>query len=307
LFFFVTWWLLGCGTIKSLKMSTPMQAEQRKRALRMAVVGHVEWVEFARVERVPVPGEIVHAADTWEEPAGGGGVAVVQLARLAGGATLFTALGDDRLGRAVPPGLERLGVRVETVFRPVPQRRCFTYIDDAGERTITTIGERLNPFGHDPLPWGPLAGDDAVFFTAGDPGALEAARRARVLVATSRVVHELAGTSVKLDALVGSAFDPSEVYRPGDLDPPPRLVVRTEGADGGTYETDEGMSGRYAATPLPGPIVDTYGCGDSFAAGLTYGLGAGYGLERTLDLAARCGAACLTGRGPYEGQLRLMT
>jgi ribokinase len=269
------------------------------------VIGHVEWVEFAHVQHVPRPGEIVHAEESWAVPAGGGGVAVVQLAKLAGGATLFTALGDDRLGKASLEGLEKLGVRVEAVFRPIPQRRCFTYIDAGGERTITTIGERLNPFGSDALPWGELMDTDAVYFTAGDRGALAAARTARAVVATSRILDDLARSEVRLDALVGSASDPAESYQRGDLDPPPRLVVRTEGKQGGTYETDDGRSGRYAATPVPGPIVDTYGCGDSFAAGLTFALGAGYEVEDALELAARCGAACLTGRGPYEGQLRL--
>ena len=273
--------------------------------MRTAVIGHVEWVEFVHVQRVPHPGEIVHAEDSWALPAGGGGVAAVQLAKLAGNATLFTALGDDRLGKASRKGLERLGVRVEAVFRPFPQRRGFTYIDAGGERTITTIGERLNPSGDDPLPWDDLAETGAVYFTAGDPTALHAARRARVVVATSRILGDLARAAVRLDAVVGSAVDPAEAYRRGDLDPPPRLVVRTEGKEGGTYETDEGRSGRYPATPLPGPIVDTYGSGDSFAAGLTFALGAGYGVEEALDLAARCGAACLTGRGPYEGQLTL--
>jgi hypothetical protein len=28
-------------------------------------------------------------------------------------------------------------------------------------------------------------------------------------------------------------------------------------------------------------------------------------LEEAIDLAARCGAACLCGRGPYEAQLAL--
>ena len=51
---------------------------------RVAVVGHVEWVQFARVEHVPRAGEVVHARDAFEEPAGGGAVAAVQLARLAG-------------------------------------------------------------------------------------------------------------------------------------------------------------------------------------------------------------------------------
>ena len=54
----------------------------------------------------------------------------------------------------------------------------------------------------------------------------------------------------------------------------------------------------WAAEPLPGPPVDSYGCGDSFAAGLTYGLGAGMPVAAA-QLGARCGAHCLTGRGPY--------
>ena len=49
--------------------------------MRFAVVGHVEWVEFAKVERVPEPGEIFQASDWWAEAAGGGGVASVRLAR----------------------------------------------------------------------------------------------------------------------------------------------------------------------------------------------------------------------------------
>ena len=52
--------------------------------MRVAVVGHIEWVEFVRVGSVPLSGQIVHALETWEEPAGGGAVAAVQLARLAG-------------------------------------------------------------------------------------------------------------------------------------------------------------------------------------------------------------------------------
>ena len=34
-----------------------------------------------------------------------------------------------------------------------------------------------------------------------------------------------------------------------------------------------------------------------------YGLGAGMSVPDALALAARCGATCLTGRGPYERQL----
>ena len=57
---------------------------------RIAIVGHVEWIEFARVDHVPVPGEIVHATEWWQDVGGGGAVAAVQAAKLAGGADFFT-------------------------------------------------------------------------------------------------------------------------------------------------------------------------------------------------------------------------
>ena len=50
--------------------------------MRAVVIGHVEWIDFIRVESVPKPGEIVHATETWGEAAGGGAVAAVQLAKL---------------------------------------------------------------------------------------------------------------------------------------------------------------------------------------------------------------------------------
>jgi ribokinase len=270
--------------------------------MRAAAVGHVEWIEFARVERMPTAGEIVHASEAWEEPGGGGAVAAVQLAKLAGGATFFTALGDDELGHRAKAELEALGLRVEAAFRPEPQRRATVHVDAGGERTITVIGNRLGPRGGDDLPWQELAAADCVYFTAGDAEAARLARAARTLVSTPRGIETLAEARVELDALVASGADEGERYEAGHLDPEPRIVVRTAGARGGAWERDGG-SGRYPATPLPGPIRDAYGCGDSFAAGLTFGLGDRRPLEEALELAAQCGAACLTGRGPYEGQL----
>ena len=142
-----------------------------------------------------------------------------------------------------------------------------------------------------------------MFVTAGDPEAVRLARRAKVLVATSRILPLLSQAAVELDALVGSSLDPSEVYRDGDLDPRPKLVVRTAGPAGGTFHAKGQPQRSYAATPLPGPVGDTYGCGDSFAAGLTFGLGAGLDPEAAVGLAARCGAAVATGKGPYPAQL----
>ena len=197
--------------------------------MRVAVVGHVEWIEFGRVDHVPPPGEIVHVSELWEEPGGGGAVAAVQLAKLAGGGTLYTALGDDELGHRAEAELERLGLRVEAGFRPEPQRRAFVHVDSDGERTITVIGSRLGPEGRDPLPWDELAGTDAIYFTAGDVEAVRAARAAKMLVSTTRGLATLREAGVQLDALVASARDPGERYESGELDPPPRYVIRTAG------------------------------------------------------------------------------
>jgi ribokinase len=272
--------------------------------MRVAVVGHVEWIEFARVEELPAPGAIVHALDAWEEPGGGGAVAAVQLARLAGTSLFLTALGDDSLGRRAKRELEELGVEVANVWRPEPQRRAFVHVDSNAERTITVIGERLGPHGDDALPWDELADADAVYFTAGDAEAVRAARVARKVVATTRAMETLVQAGVQIDLLVSSARDEGERYAPGDLDPEPLLVARTEGAAGGTLVTADGETTRWSAAPLPGPPVDAYGAGDSFAAGVTFGLGEGLPPAEALELGARCGAACMTGRGPYEGQLR---
>ena len=104
--------------------------------MKTAVIGHVEWCDFVRVARVPQPGEIVETTEDFSEPAGGGAVAAVQLARLAGDCTFFTALGDDEIGDHVAAGLSELGVTVEAVRRRGKRtRRGFVYLDDQGERT----------------------------------------------------------------------------------------------------------------------------------------------------------------------------
>jgi ribokinase len=259
--------------------------------VRCAVVGHVEWVEFARVERVPAAGEIVHATETWTEPAGGGAVIARQLARLAGRCELFTTLGADELGSQSERRLAELGVDVHARRESIT-RRAWTHVDGNGERTITVLGDKL-------LPRGPLSlhGYDAVFFVSGDVEALRSARAGTFLAATLRQQPTLHEAAVPIDLLAGSVDDPREAYD-GSLDA--RLVVLTDGANGGTANGQP-----FDAAPLPAAVVDTYGAGDSFAAALCFALARGDELDQALELAVRAGAAVITGRGPYERQLAL--
>lgn len=273
----------------------------RRTAPSVAVVGHVEFVQFARVHAVPAAGEIVHAREPFAEPAGGGAVAAVQLARLAGSALLITALGDDEPGQRSRQRLAQLGVRVHAALRDAPTRQALTLLDAQGERTITTIGERLEPrIADSHLPWDELENVDAVYFTAGDGGALAAARRGRVLVASPRASAAL-DEQLTVDALVLSREDEIEREAAGRHERDARLLVLTEGARGGSFRELGGERRRWSARPTH--VVDAYGCGDSFAAGLTFALGCGLSAQEAVELGARCGERCLTGRGPFERQL----
>jgi ribokinase len=268
--------------------------------VRLAVVGHVEWVEFLRVEHVPQPGDIVTALEVWEEAAGGGAVVAAQLANLNGSVDFFTSLGNDELARRTREELERRGITVHAAAPAEPQRRAFTYLDGDGERTITVLSRKLIPSGEDPtLPWEQLARCDAVCFVSGDVAALRAARRSKLLVAISRELATLHRAAEPIDVLVGSGEDTSERFEPGDLEPAPGVVITTAGALGGWLRP----GGPFRAAPLPGPVEDAYGCGDCFAAGVTYGLAQRRTLDDAVALGARCGAAVLTGRGPYTAQL----
>jgi ribokinase len=257
--------------------------------MRCAVVGHVEWCDFALVPRVPPPGEIVAGEPLLSIPAGGGAVVARQVARLNGQCEFFTALGDDELGHHAVRELATLGLDVHAQHFGTT-RKGWVHVDEHGERTITVVGPKLLPAG--PLP---LAGYDLVFFVAGDIAALHSARAAKFLAAATREIVHLREGNVPLDLLVGSARDPGEKY---DGSVRANVVAMTEGSDGGTAN---GVS--WDAAPLPGPVADAYGCGDSFGAALAFALARGDELSAALKLAARAGASVLTGRGPYTAQI----
>jgi ribokinase len=270
--------------------------------VRAAVVGHVELMEFVEVEHVPRQGEIVAATGSWTQAAGGGSVAAVQFAQLADEVLFFTTLGADDAGRSAKTELEGRGIQVHVAFVEQPQRRGFVYVDESGERTITVIGPKIGPRGHDDsLPWHELARCDAVYFCAGDVDALLAARRGRVLVATARELATIRRGAIELDALVRSGKDEAESYQPGDLEPEPRLAVTTSGALGGWVQP----GGPFSAAPLPPVVADSYGAGDCFAAGLAFALAAGLEPADALAFAARCGAGALAGPGVHAEHVSL--
>jgi len=262
--------------------------------LAVAVVGHIEWVDFIGVSRLPQPGDIVHAHQAFARAAGGGGVVAAVLVELGAQVDFFCALGDDADGHAALEQLSQRGVRLHVAWRTQPTRRAVTMLDDRGERTIVTMGERLEPLGSDDLPWDRLAGADGVYFTAGDSAALQRARTARVLVASPRGRSALEG-GPEIDALIYSRADRDESEWAVRLAGRAHLSVETHGADGGEWRGSS--EGRWEAVPPPGPSRDAYGAGDSFAAGFTFSLAAGGSVAEAAALGAAAGARALTRPG----------
>ncbi|MGN6378634.1 MAG: PfkB family carbohydrate kinase [Gaiellales bacterium] len=255
--------------------------------MRLAVIGHVEWVTFAHAPFVPTAGQIVHLDDLLDQAGGGGAVTAIALARMGADVTFYTALGADVPAQSA---LESLGVRVYAAHRDHNQTRVLALVDPAGERTLYVIGENDHPTADDPLPWDELAEADGVYFTGQDPRTLRLARRAPVLVVTARRFRSLVESGVRADALVGSSTDPGEQFDIEELAERPAHVIVTKGRRGGSG---------YAAAPVPGPVVDTYGAGDTFVAGITFGLASGWDLDRSLKFAAERAAEVLTWRGVY--------
>ena len=101
-----------------------MQAASGLPPVKLAVIGHQEWVTFLQVDALPRPGLISRAARSLEEPAGAGAVVAVQLARLTGTTVpFFTALGRDAIGRRSVERLRELGVDPHVAWRDQPSRR----------------------------------------------------------------------------------------------------------------------------------------------------------------------------------------
>jgi len=262
----------------------------------VAVVGHVEWVTHA-LGALPGRGHIADLRDPLDEPAGGGGVAACAAARLGAEVSLFTALGDDDNAAAALRVLEGRGMAVLAARRPGRQTPVLSVTEPDGERTIMVVGPRLQPSASDDLPWDRLGHMAAAYYAGEDPPALRLARAARRLVVTARRLEDLIAADVRADVVVGSASDPDEdpFGLPAHLEP--AAIVVTDGPRGGTI-IEHGQPPRaYVAASVPGPVVDTYGCGDSFASGLAVGLARGLGLDDAVALGAQAGAACCTWRG----------
>ena len=266
--------------------------------LKLAVIGHIEWVTFLKVDQLPLAGEISHAKDCFEEAAGGAAVAAVQMTRLTNEPVdLITSLGKDSYGEKCYERLTKLGLNLKVAWRDKPTRKGISLTSSDGERAITVIGERLQPIASDDLPWHDMKDYDGIFVTATDEKGIRLAREARFLSATPRTgVNTLKISKVKINALIGSGLDPDEKINYEELVPKPDIYISTEGKSGGTIYP---AKIKYNSINPSSKEIDSYGCGDCFAGAVTAALSAKLNLDQAIKIGAYCGAECSTNYGPY--------
>ena len=266
--------------------------------LKLAVIGHIEWVTFLKVDQLPLAGQISHAEDYFEEAAGGAAVAAVQMARLIDQPVdLITSLGKDTYGEKSFERLSKLGLNLKVAWREKPTRKGISLISKDGERAITVIGERLQPIASDNLPWSDMKNYDGIFITATDKEGIRLASKAKFVAATPRTgSSSIRDSKVKLNALIGSRLDPGEKINYEELLPKPDIYIATEGKAGGTVYP---AKINYTSVKPSSKEIDSYGCGDCFAGAVTTALSAKLDLDEAIKIGAYCGAECSTHFGPY--------
>ena len=280
------------------KKSSITDYKFKKGNLNFAVVGHVEWMNFLKVDQLPKPGVISHSEKSIEYPAGGGSVIAKTLSELTNNQVhFFTSLGNDYYGEQSFKILSNYGIRLHVAWRDKPTRKGFSLIDSNGERSITVIGERLAPTYKDKLDWNLFEKMDGIFITASDSEIFKKARIANSLCTTPRVgINTINKSNVLLDGLIGSNLDPGEVFSLSDISIKPKLIIKTEGENGGILYP----GGRYEALINAKQKIDSYGCGDAFAAGILYGLSSKWNIDKILSLAKLLGRDASECFGPYK-------
>ena len=242
----------------------------------------------------------------FSEAAGSAAVVAVQLAKLSGDVDFFTALGTDERGRRSRGAADRArrarprrAARGDAALglRP-PRRRRRAH--DLDRRRAPRAARRRRP-------------------AVGAPGRRrrrlrlrrrprrDARRRAARSCSSRRRAPPRRSNGIRIDALVGSGKDRLEQLDPDALDPPPELVVTTAGKEGGTWQAGEQREGPSRPPSCPARWSTRTAPATRSPAGVTYALGAGYEIDDALAFAARAGAANLTGRGPYAGQLTALS
>jgi sugar/nucleoside kinase (ribokinase family) len=258
--------------------------------------------------------------------ASGGSAAntVAGVASLGGTAGFIGKVRDDQLGAVYTHDLRSAGVEftVPPAADGPASAQSFIIVTPDGERTMNTFLGASTDLGPDDVDADLIARASIVYLEGylwDPPMAKDAFRRAITLAkaGTGRVALTLSDSfcvdrfrdefvgllADSVDILFANEGEILSLYQVDDLETALALardtcdlVSVTRGAEGSlVIAGDE----RHEVPTHPlGPLVDTTGAGDLYAAGFLFGLTHGYDLERAARLANLCAGECITHIGP---------
>ncbi len=228
---------------------------------------------------------------------------MVGVASLGGTSAFVGRVREDGLGRVFAHDIRAAGVRFDTAPASGghPTGRCLILITPDAERTLNTFlgaASELSPSDVSDT----LVGDAQVTYLEGylfdQPDAKDAFRHAarRAHAAGRRVALSLSDTFCvdrhradflalvehEVDIVFGNEAEIGALYHVDRLEDAYESVARhcelaalTRGAAGSVIVTREGIHD-VEVHPVPGPVVDTTGAGDQYAAGFLYAFTHGY-------------------------------
>ena len=252
--------LLGAARAPPARLprAARLAAAQRRRARScergrraVGVVGHVEHVEFAVVDRLPDAGEIVHARESFEPPRPAAARSPPCSSRGSPAPRCFsprsatTRSAPRRRARAARA--RRRASTPRRARRPHAPRLHATSTHD-GERTITILGRASSRTAPTRCRGTPAPSSTASTSPAATPTRVRAARAApRPRRAVARVRRAARGAASSSTCSSRARATPSEALDAAAARPAPRLVVRTEGAARRRWRARDGTTGRWAA------------------------------------------------------------
>lgn len=281
---------------------------------RIVVVGSINVDLVLPCERIPGPGETLHAHSRALVPGGKGANQAVAAARLGAPVAMVGAVGDDHMGQDALVLLRDAGVDLSAV-REVPAATgiAIVAVEDSGENSILIEGGANQAVGPNAVSAAaPAIEGAAVVVMQGEIplDGIEAAAaltRGRLVLNLAPVVPVPLAVLRRADPLVVNEHEGMAALRlfgehthgdravvAGLVEAGVPSVVMTRGARGALVATRESI------TKVLSPavdVVDTTGAGDAFVGALATRLLAGDDLAAAAAFAARVGAFACTGRG----------
>ncbi len=258
-------------------------------------------------------------------PAGTAGGTAIDLARLGAEVLAVGAVGEDSLAGFLRGALAAEGIAADRlVVKPgVQTSASILAVGADGSRPAWHVPGANGELGPEDVPWEELLECEAVHIGGisalarldGAPTA-ELARRAHAagLLVTADFlgikrpdVLELLGPALpdidlifpneeELELLTGESDPGTGARALRDLGA--NVVVVTRGGEGALIV---GPEGEVAVPPIPGPVVDSTGCGDALCAGTIVGLLRGWETPRAVALGTAAATLTLAGLGSDAG------